>query len=154
SWSDRGAATHTISTPATNTSYTATFQPNAPYQQDPGSQGLLSADAEHFFHKVDNSGHRWTPNSASGYSGDGAMEATPNTGALINTDYAATSPRMDFRMNFAKTGTHYIWVRGIGISGTDDSLHVGLDGAEIGTSDRISGFVLGPDWSWTNATMD
>src|SRR5262249_34668055 len=107
SWSDRGAATHTISTPATNTSYTATFQPNAPYQQDPGSQVLLSADSEHFFRKVDNSGHRWTPNSASGYSGDGAMEATPNTGALINTDYAATSPRMDFRMNFAKTGTHY-----------------------------------------------
>jgi Ca2+-binding RTX toxin-like protein len=154
SWSDGGTGTHTIATPAIDTSYTATFQLNAPYQQDPGSQGLLSIEAEHFFHKVDNSGHRWTPNGTAGHSGDSAMEATPNNGALINTGYAATSPRMDFRVNFAKTGTHYVWVRGIAMNGADDSLHVGLDEAEISTSDRISNFVLGPNWSWTNGTMD
>jgi autotransporter-associated beta strand protein len=154
SWSDGGAGMHMITMPASNVTYTATYQLNAPYYQDIGSQGMVSLEAEHYFVKTEASAHRWTPNSTAGYSGDGAMESTPNNGANINTGYATTSPRMDFRVKFAKTGTHYIWVRGIGANGSDDSLHVGLDGAELATSDRISNFLLGTNWSWTNGTID
>jgi Ca2+-binding RTX toxin-like protein len=126
----------------------------SPLQQDAGPDGLISVEAEHSVRNVGGAGHNWTADSTAGYSGDGAMQATPNSGANINTSYAVSSPRMDYLVNFVRTGTHYVWARGIGASGTDDSLHVGLDGTEFGTSDRISGFVLGPAWSWTNATMD
>jgi glucose/arabinose dehydrogenase/Ca2+-binding RTX toxin-like protein len=151
-WSDGGAASHDITTPAADTSYTAFYRVIAPYQQDPGAAGLVSIEVEHYFNKIDQGAHSWTPNSTAGYSGDGAMEATPNTGANVNTGYAAGSPRMDFTVNFLRTGTHYIWARGIGASGADDSYHAGLDGAEISTSDRISSF--GPAWTWSRSTMD
>ncbi|MEO8429117.1 MAG: hypothetical protein ABI651_18655, partial [Verrucomicrobiota bacterium] len=94
----------------------------------------------------------WAASSPSGFSGTGALQATPNTGANVNTGYAASSPRLDFPVNFVKTGTHYIWIRGIGLSGSDDSCHVGLDGVEIATSDLISGF--GTGWTWSKNTMD
>jgi hypothetical protein len=94
----------------------------------------------------------WTASSPSGYSGTGALQATPNAGVNVNAGYSASSPRLDFPVNFVKTGTHYVWIRGIGLSGADDSCHVGFDGAELATSDRISGF--GTGWTWSKDTMD
>jgi len=152
SWSDGGGATHDIPTPASDTTYTAAFRDIQPFQQDPGPDGLVSMEVEHFAFKVDQGGHSWTPATNADYSGDGAMEATPNSGANVNTGYAAGSPRMDFPVNFVSTGTHYIWARGIGASGADDSYHAGLDGAEISTSDRISSF--GTAWTWSRSTLD
>jgi hypothetical protein len=80
------------------------------------------------------------------------MESAPNLGSGTDTGYSLTSPRLDYVVNFASTGTHYVWVRGNGPSGTDDSCHAGLDGAEIATSDRISAF--GAGWNWSRTTMD
>jgi hypothetical protein len=59
---------------------------------------------------------------------------------------------MDYRVNFRRTGTHYVWVRGIGASGNDDSCHVGLDGAAVSTADKITGFTT--NWGWSRATAD
>ena len=49
------------------------------------------------------------------------------------------SPRLDYTVNFTQAGTYYVWVRGIGATDTDDSLHVGLDGAAL-TSSGNTGF--------------
>ena len=83
------------------------------------------------------------------------MNTTPNNNTNTNTGYAANSPRLDFIVDFTKTGTHYIWIRGYGDAGSgdsDDSCHVGLDGAEISTSDRIT--IFPPSYTWSKATMD
>jgi hypothetical protein len=69
-----------------------------------------------------------------------------------DTGYVTTSPRIDFRINIVKTGVHYVWIRGRGLTGSDDSVHVGLDGAAVATADRISSF--GTGYSWTRNTMD
>ncbi len=119
-----------------------------------GADGLVSFEAERYHGKVDQGGHAWASTTTpAGYSGSGAMVATPNTNAKIDTGFSIGSPRLDFRVNFVKTGVHYVWIRGFGTSGNDDSIHVGLDGAELPSSDRI---IFSPwgSWSWSQTTLD
>ncbi len=156
SWSDGGAAVHSITTPTTNTTYTATYQdagPAAAFAQDAGPDGLVSIEAEHFDIHAAQGGYSWNPVTPPGASGT-ALSADPDTDAIINTGYTTGSPRLDYQVNFVKTGIHYIWVRGMGPSGigNDDSCHAGLDGQAIDTSDRIGSF--GPSLTWLKSTMD
>lgn len=133
-------------------SYEATATPAPAFQQDAGADGIVSVEAEHFIANVPQGGHAWTVNTTPGYSGTQAMAATPNTGATRDTAFLNTSPRLDYRIHFVKTGTHYLWIRGIGPSGGDDSVHAGLNGVALTTSDRITGF--GTNWVWRNTTID
>jgi lysophospholipase L1-like esterase len=114
--------------------------------------GLVSIEAEHYFNNISQGGHTWIEVYPTGYSGTAAMEASPNVVTNNNTGYIANSPRLDFKVGFIRSGTYYIWVRGIGATGEDDSLHIGLNGNEVVTSDRITGF--GTNWTWSNETMD
>jgi len=122
------------------------------YQQDSGSNGLLSMELENHDAKTSASGHDWTFVSPANASGSGAMQALPNKGTNINSGYVTSSPRMDLAVNFVKTGVHYVWVRGQGATDKEDSLHVGLDGAAVATADRMSGF--NSSWTWSKSTMD
>jgi hypothetical protein len=126
--------------------------PPPAFQQDSGAQGLVVFEVENYDAKVGQGGHEWTANFTAGHSGSGAMQALPNSGANVNSGYTTNSPRMDYVVNFTKTGTHYVWMRGWGATGSDDSCHVGLDGAAVATSDRVGGFTN--DWTWTKSTMD
>ena len=157
------AGTYTFTIEAANSAgsdsrvYTLTIDPPGgggdPFQQDPGAQGIVSIEAENYHDTLGQAGHSWVfVASPAGYSGSGAMESNPNSGAKIDTGFAAGSPRLDYQVNFTRAGTHYVWVRGAGASGADDSAHVGLDGAEIATSDRMWGF--GTGWTWSADTMD
>ena len=132
--------------------FTTTATQNNAFLQNSGKNGIVSIDAEHFMDAIVQGGHTWERVSSTGYSGDGAMQALPNNGASINTGYAANSPRMDYMVTFVKTGRHYIWVRGIGPSGSDDSYHAGLDNKEIGTCDQITNFTTAWKWSRTDGT--
>jgi PKD repeat protein len=125
---------------------------NGSFLQSSEASGIVAIEAEHFHENVTLSGKTWIANSSSGYSGTGAMVTSPNTGLNINTGYASTSPRMDYQVTFVRTGKHYIWTRGIGPSGNDDSYHIGLDGVAISSCDRISGF--DQNWTWTRNTLD
>ncbi|MDT8301020.1 MAG: LamG-like jellyroll fold domain-containing protein [Sedimentisphaerales bacterium] len=123
------------------------------FQQDEGSDGIVSMEAEHYTNNAPKGGHQWTlVTSPGGYSDEGAMEATPDSGTNQDTDYAAYSPRLDFLVNFVKTGTHYVWVRGYGKDGAGDSCHAGLDGQEISTCDRVNYY--DPFYAWHSQTMD
>jgi glucose/arabinose dehydrogenase len=128
------------------------LSPGASFKQDAGADGIVSIEAESYHGHVDRSGHSWVPTAPAGFSGSGSLLADPNIGANIQTGYAAASPRLDFKINFVKTGVHQVWVRGIGANGSDDSVHVGLDGVETATSDKISSFFT--SWTWSRATMD
>jgi hypothetical protein len=105
------------------------------FQQDSGSNGLVSMEAENYNTRTARSSHDWSEvTSPEGYSGAGAMEALPNSGIMVTTSIETTSPEMTFEVNFVKTGTHYIWVRGHDHgSGADDSIHFGLGGSYVNT---------------------
>src|SRR5262249_40077183 len=77
------------------------------YRQGPG--GLVCVEAEHFAGRVEAGAHSWTPvQLPAGFEGDGAMAALPNDGARVTADVAANSPRLDYSIEFKKTGTHYL----------------------------------------------
>ncbi len=125
-----------------------------PFQQDNDESGIVSMEAESFDENTPRGSHAWnTIISPSGFSGTAAMRAEPDIGTNNNTGYVSNSPRMDFKVNFVKTGTHYIWIRGYRTGYSDDSCHAGLDGQAIDTADRISNF-SSYQWSWTGTSME
>ena len=123
----------------------------AGYQQD-ASTGLVSIELENFDTNLPQGNHAWSTIASGDASGGSAMLATPNTGTNNNTGFETASPRLDYRVNFTRVGTHYIWIRGQGAS-VDDSVHVGLNGTAQATSDRVTGFIT-TAWRWSGDTMD
>ena len=122
------------------------------FQQDSGAEGIVSLEVEHFHTHVPRSGYSWVLTTPGGESGTGALEALPNLESLFDSNFESVSPQLDFQVNFVQTGTHYVWVRGFGPSRSDDSLHMGLDGQGLASSDRIDGF--SSNWKWSQSTRD
>ena len=122
-----------------------------PFQQDSGSQKIVSIEAEHYIDSTAASdGHEWQPKSGSLYSGGDAMEVLPEDKINYSTGYATGSARLDYEVEFVATGTHYIWVRGLGPSTSSDSLHVGIDGAAVSTGENFNGFLPTGKLVWSN----
>jgi hypothetical protein len=118
-------------------------------QQSTGAR-LIVAEAEGYVTALAQGGAEWVEGSSSDSSGGTAMQALPNAGGVADSGYETNSPRLDFRVAFAKTGTHYVWMRGRGVTG-DGSVHVGLDGAGQEAGRAVSGF--NADWTWSNTTI-
>ena len=111
--------------------------------------GVAVFEAENFDANISpRSSHEWDPGSSvAGFSGTGYMEALPNNTA--NLAAGITSPELQFTINFASTGTHYVWVRGYATANTDDSIYVGIDGG----SATAAALTLSPPysvWQWSN----
>ncbi|BAM02922.1 DUF11 domain-containing protein [Phycisphaera mikurensis] len=122
------------------------------YQQD--ASGLVVVEAERYHGSSDGRDSMWSVIDAGG--GATAVRADPNAGLNTDTDLASLSPRLDYRVEFDRSGTHYVWVRmraDPDFPGGNDSLHIGLDGARIASSDRISASNQ-TEFIWTRNTMD
>ena len=116
--------------------------------------GVIAIEAEHFHGKADKDPHKWVAvKEPAGFSGDGAMEARPNDDTNNNEDFVTLSPRLDYTVKFAKAGKYRVWVRGYGKTDADNSVHVGLDGKAVDSSDRIGDFPT-EEWAWYNGTHD
>src|SRR5262249_61117295 len=50
-------------------------------------------------------------------------------------------------------GTYYVWLRGFVTNGSNDSIHVGLDGQPVATADRMTSSTYNT-WEWFKTTMD
>jgi hypothetical protein len=74
--------------------------------------------------------------------------ATPN--ANISTGDTLIGPRRDYRVQFTNAGTYYVWVRLLGVNGSDDSVHVGLNGAGASLGGVGVSFTS-PAWTWVGA---
>ncbi len=122
-----------------------------PYVSPSSASGEVSIDAADFDASTAKSGHQWRLAYPSGYTGTAAVEAYPNDGTLVSDAYAANSPRLDYQIDFEQPGTYYVWVYGIGASGHDDSVHVGVDGTEVASAAAIDRF--GSIIGWSNKTM-
>jgi hypothetical protein len=115
-----------------------------PLQQDPGPDGIVSVEAEHFDENVPLSGAEWVEvGPTEGFTGTAGMQVLGPS--FYDPGYAATSPRLEYEINFVKTGTHYVWILAWAAGGADDSCHVGLDGEEQPLSSNWSGG--GNNWS-------
>lgn len=117
--------------------------------------GLVSMEAENYTTNTSQGSKSWNVNTSSSPSNGSALIATPDTGAAVNTGYTTMSPRLNFTVTFAQSGTFHVWVRGRagGASAADsDSVHVGLNGAAVASADRITGF--GTSFGWSRSTID
>ncbi len=122
------------------------------FQQDSDSDGLVILEFENpRGTRIGVQGGKvWTPVTVpSAYSGSGALQALPNTGITNNISALANSPRLDFRVNFTKTGMHYIWLRGVGASSSDNSVTIGLNGMATADGENLS-TATGASYGWTN----
>jgi len=112
---------------------------------------LVLIEAENFHNNISQGDHEWQlATDTEGFSGTGFMRAMPDSGANVQVDYVTFSPRLDFEVNFVKTGIHYVWVRYLKTSGGDDSCHIGLDGQEGSDAENISAPGSDNVWSWSN----
>jgi hypothetical protein len=117
------------------------------------SGGTVVMEAEHFTGRVDRNGQSWVERSnRTGFVGSGFMVAEPNA-SPINSGYTTTSPEISFRVFLDAPGTYSVWLRGLATNGSNDSVHVGLDGAAIATADRMSLATTG-SFTWFATTMD
>jgi sugar lactone lactonase YvrE len=121
----------------------------APFIQDGGADGLVAIEAEHHTSRKVQGGHDWLASQQTGFSGEGALAALPNTGANVISGITTGSPRLDFKVKFVKTGTHYLWVRGFAPTSGDDFVHAGLDGTVASTADSLGSFPAA--WTWRSS---
>jgi hypothetical protein len=81
------------------------------------ANGTVSMEAEHFGAATGAAPNAWALLAVTGASGGEVLRAPKGE-----------QPRVEYRINFTRTGTHYIYVRAYGSSGSSDSVFVGLDG--------------------------
>lgn len=119
--------------------------------------GRVDIEAEAFTGQAPGTGntanHTWTQISDAAARGGQALQATPNSG--VNKGDSISGPRRDYAINFTTTGTYHVWVRIAGASGSDDSLHVGLNG--VAASLGSQGIALASSqrngaWHWMDRT--
>ena len=130
------------------------------FQQN--SAGLLVIEAENFTGSTRApDGHAWVVNSdRGGFSGTGYVQPLADTGVNLGSTlgFITNGARLDFTVNFTKTGTHYYWFRGgePRAAGDGDSVHAGIDGTAPPNLVQLTGAptftTTGWNWVGANAT--
>ncbi len=89
---------------------------------------------------------RWEITQAyDGASAGWAVEWIPNVG--VATGDETIGPRLDYRIDFAEAGTYHVWIRMLGRTTSDDSVHAGLDG-EAATLGNAGMTDVSGEWHW------
>jgi len=112
---------------------------------------LVTVEAEHYHYLQKVETHGWEPDFISGYTGGGALRVLPDNGTEF--DDTASSPRLGYNISFDVPGIYYVWVRGYATSLEDNSVHIGMDGMNYGTADKIK-ISSYDSWTWTNNRLD
>jgi hypothetical protein len=113
---------------------------------------IVSIEGEHFIERLPGQAHQWEPENTAGAS-IVVVRAEPDTGTtMTHPDYLASSPRLDYRVNFVTAGTHYVWIRGYADGAGSRLVHVGLDGARQEEAENIE-VENDNEWTWTRATV-
>ena len=96
----------------------------------------------------------WLKPVLPGYVGSGYVSALPDTDLQFTTANSG-NPQLDYTVNFATTGTYYVWIRGYAPNAAGDSLYLSLDDSVTGimtTIESVTGFAP-REWSWANTTL-
>ena len=124
---------------------------DGPLQVFEAADGLLSIEAEHFHSSVARSGNEWVTQSNGSASGGEQVIIPDDIGGYAGST-EGNSPELTYEIQVDTPGTYYVWVRGYADGGNADSVHVGLDGNYLSSSDGIIGF--GSSGNWSTGTMD
>lgn len=117
------------------------------------SGGMLSMEAEHGT-IVNRGSQAWVPRTNfAGFSGSSYLITDPVLNTVIDSNWATTSPEVQFRVNIQTTGYYTFWVRGYSTGASHDSVHIGLDGDPTIPASRLSNFTEG-QWMWSDTRMD
>lgn len=120
---------------------------------DGGGPVLLVVEAESFSENITRGSTPWITNDTAGHSGNAAMLAQgPGISAIMYPDYYTVSSQLDYRLIFPEPGIYFVWIRGVGASGSDTCIP-GLDGAGWATQANPSGGLWVPvvtpaGWQW------
>jgi hypothetical protein len=101
--------------------------------------GSVVVEAEHYLSKTDGTGPAagaaWGDLTGDGSLGEGYVQALPNNGLELDApDIESASPRLSYLVYFEEAGLHYLFLKGWGESGNDDSVHFGIDGLALSSS--------------------
>ncbi|MBQ0736362.1 glycoside hydrolase family 9 protein [Aquimarina celericrescens] len=122
--------------------------PGVNYTQD--DNGLVSMEAEEATSQSNGTGTfaamSWQQQNDTAAS-NGSFMIVPDNGN-INSAGTLNGPRLDFEINFVKTGTHYIWVRQKSPNGADNSIIPAFDGALIADWNMPDALT---EWTWSKA---
>ena len=88
-----------------------------------GENGSLTILASEFETNTPSSTHAWQPI-------DGYMTAFPDDGVAHYV--AELSVMLTYKVKFIKSGDHMLWVEGLFVTASSDSLHYGINGDRIG----------------------
>lgn len=125
--------------------FASAFDGQQPFEQGDGQDSLVRMEAESFHVRVANEVHSWVLDETSGASGGAAMRGDPELGQGYSAEFAADSPRLDYRIDFKRSGPHYVWIRGWGPDNGSDTCNAGLNGA---VSIEAMKVLTGTDWTW------
>ncbi|MBM7845279.1 kelch repeat-containing protein [Herpetosiphon giganteus] len=120
------------------------------------TNGQVSFDSEQLHGNLARGQWAWQARNdvdRTGFNGTGYLAVLPNTGTLSDTNYTTRAPQLDYRIKFTTPGTYYVWLRAWADSGGDNSVHVGLNGQQSSTSDKMS-LPIFSGWQWFRDTTD
>ncbi|MBD3319776.1 MAG: fibro-slime domain-containing protein [Chitinivibrionales bacterium] len=119
-----------------------------------GHDDSIVIETENFEVREEIDGYSWNVVDLTGASGGKAVKAGPDSPEdyIVHSNFANTSPRLDYPLCLADTGTHYVWTRATAPQTTDDSYHMGINGQELSSLKRIN-IDIGT-WTWSCMTMD
>ena len=123
----------------------------SPAQTTREAMGFAVLECESFAANTAPGPHSWqTRRTVPGFSGSGYMEALPNDGTTRTADLAATSPELQFPVEFATPGTYYLWLRGQAAGGGGLTVQAALDGSPA------TAMTLGRagSWHWTRRLLN
>ena len=128
---------------------------DCPASQSPGSgayqpdgNGQFVMEAEHFDANTSAGNRDWAADFSAGYVGDSAMQSVPDSFTKVTTNLNANSPRMDYQVEVPSQTTFNVWVRGLGLSGSRDSVWIGVNGNDS-AADNVS--LTRGSFGWTSA---
>lgn len=103
--------------------------------------GTVVIEAEHFTSQERGRAHSSGWEVRSGV--DSEWRAAPGLPGMVqvledeedrNTMEETNGPALLYQIDFRTAGTYYVYVRGFGVNGDGDSIHVGLDGSAVTTA--------------------
>jgi lysophospholipase L1-like esterase len=112
----------------------------------PDGDGQFVMEAEHFDATTSAGGRDWVSDFTAGYVGDSAMQSVPDSFSKVTSSLNANSPRLDYEVELAVASTLNVWIRGVGLSGSRDSVWVGVNGNDASATD---GSLTRDTYGWT-----
>lgn len=125
------------------------------FEADANGDVMVEAEHQHLLSAV--GGLEWLPgplhwSPAAGYTGQGAVKALPDVGAVILPEVESKSAELRFQTNIPTAGRKYVYVRGRNIGSASNSVYLGLTRVFRGTPATVE-IPAGAGWVWATLSV-